>query len=730
MATTHSHPEADSPLPAGAADTDQRDDAPTHTDSLDVVLDLSALEGMTAPGRDLLLRLTAANAALDPTRHRWRRDIHMSAVLEVLGSVDSPMTEQEIVREARRAWATDAISEVSITEAITLANRSGFISEVRNFDEVEAWQLSSATREEVKRDQHWAAEVFREFQTQLRVRLSEIEDIDDSRIPRLSEQLLMACVVATNGVYEVARYADRLGPLELDLRSMTQHLKTEVQPRSVFEAMVRMAEAVADPDDPFGNEILHLLVTGNILHGLMSHQDLAHSSGIEGYRIVVDTSTLVYGLDPESNEGRIFDLLISETLAAGAEIVVPEHVLEEWDAVWAEADAKLRNLDSESIRLIAEGHILVNNPVANAFAVCAQRDPGLNWFRYTAKRRPIKDLLASRGVTIRRHGNGEDDADLVERVSLYLQKPRVRPYPTATKAIRDANSCAMVARWRNADNLDPPQAWFVAQDRATARAYAKECPEDPYPLTVTPESWLMFMSVMAPPVETDIADRINAIGDAVRRSSFLSVASGYPIDDALRMMSILQERDNGALTPEELRRSVQVDLVSLLEHADQTREDPIPVAVELAQRRLKRRNHQADRDKIETLQEDDRLRRDREAFEGDKDRILQERNDAVRRADEADKRLKRRRHRSAVLLAYVALAALGGFSLGWSTLREPYWVPTIILSAGFFALWLKANDYVRNIKIPARAYLSTLAIGALTESILLAAAIYATYALA
>src|SRR5690606_20934290 len=110
----------------------------------------------------------------------------------------------------------------------------------------------------------------------------------------------------------------------------------------------------------------------------------------------------------------------------------------------------------------------------------------------------------------------------------------------------------MVARWRAQDNLEPPSAWFVAQDTATGRAYAKERPSDGYPLSVTPESWLMFISSVAPPDPKALTERVSAIGSAIRRGSFLNVAASYPAEEALKVLKILTVKDEG-VSLDELR---------------------------------------------------------------------------------------------------------------------------------------------------------------------------------
>jgi hypothetical protein len=388
--------------------------------------------------------------------------------------------------------------------------------------------------------------------------------------------------------------------------------------------------------------------------------------------------------------------------------------------LWKEASDEIKRLDKKELELIAVGHILVQNPVSSAFAIGSARDPNLNWPRFRTRPRKLdKASLERRGITVRSHRNGSSEQELIEAVSARLEKPGARMNPSPAKARRDANSCAMVARWRAEDGKEPPVAWFVAMDTATGRAYAKERPEDRYPLTVTPESWLMFISAMAPPGTSALADRVAAIGSAIRRGSFLNVASSYSVEDALKMMRLLTAKDDGTVSLEELREGVQMDFNRLLKESETIRADPGHLALEIAQRSLKRSDHRAQRATKAAKEESQRLERDQTEMAEERERLKQERDGAIAEkeliqhdAELSVVRSTRSSHRTALLTGFVALALVVGFALGWDVYTNPVWIPAVLTLAALVILWEWSSRYVENPDIPPSEFLRKGVVGA------------------
>ena len=546
---------------------------------------------MEAAGVDVA-RLAAARAALDPQRRGWRGDIAISAIVEILSTRGS-LTAQQLSTEINRLWGTDSVTTPLVEESLGLAERAYLVTpEVGG-----TWAASEDAKREAEADRRWVDAILTENEREFAHRLEECCEtpIKTERVPTLFHQLLVALTLGAEGVYEAAIASsapDQLRPVRFDIKRMGEYISGSVQPKSVARAVRELALAAADPHDDFGDEIVRLIMAGNILQGLLVRRDLPETVTLEGTRAVLDTSVLVYYVETDTPAKEIFESLIVQSRMAGVELVVAEHTLDEWESLWDGADSELRGRERE---LSGAAFMLIQNPFVKAFVHQLEHDASLTWQRFQIGRRHLRPVLEGMGISVRPHGNNRrEDAVFAEAVRERLRGrfPRRR---TATAASADGESCAMVARWREGGGEGVPKGWFIASDILTGVVY-REIRNDRYPLAVTAESWLLFLAHMSTESGEALGKLASAISDMTARTAFLSVATAYTVNEALQLSQLLSEDET--LSVEDLRAAVALDFEALIHEGD--RIDPADIdrkATDLIRRRSARRDARAQRER-------------------------------------------------------------------------------------------------------------------------------------
>ena len=503
----------------------------------------------------------------------------------------------------RDTWGTEAISDDLVAQAVQHARAARLLAVEQQLGGSDTYRLTPDAQAQSSLDQEWARKIVGDFSREFRVRLEtapEGAEIGD-RLPRLRDTLLKSLIAGTERAHDVAfnlASPDRLVPLRFDIRAIADHIRHEVQPRSVAIALVHVAAGAADPDDAFGNEIIHLLLTGSILHGVITGGGQPSGDVVQGMRIALDTSALVYAIDRTIPTKDLFERLVQDSVALGVEVVVADHTIAEWDRLWDGAASEIKGRPSGDIDLAAHHPMLLRNPVSQGFASARAQDSGLTWQRFEVSHRDIATLVASLGAQVRPAGNHTStDLDLEGSIleEMMAQVERGKLSRTQNSAHADAASCAMVARWRNAVQADPACAWFIANDTGTAKAYRKLRPDDAYWLSISPESWLLFLASVRSD-SSNLADDVVALARVVTHRSVYAIASGYSVEETVELARMLGDEDD-SLTPSEMRGAIQLDFQRLLfESPTLVEDDPerlLRVGAELLARRARQRDQRA-----------------------------------------------------------------------------------------------------------------------------------------
>lgn len=523
-------------------------------------------------------RLAVVLAALDQEREYSRADVLVSIVVETLAN--GPLTGEQIHQYIGRSFATDAVTPGMLDRALAVASELRLIH-VRSTAGDIRWALSPQAQADATRYQDTANQIFVGFATDLAERAFELADVTlpEQQVDGLAHKFFCGLIDATENSYRpAASLAEDFGDLRIQPKRVLDTLRTmhayegmssEARKR-LSDAVPRLVAAVLDPTDPFGNDLLQLLSAGNVLRSLLRNRDLGREGIAPGTRIALDTSTLVAAAEEGTPARMLFDEMVKRSIALGVEVVVFEHTMSEYERLWEAAEAEMKGTSCAGGDLdrLQKASVLIRSPFVREYLRQREATRNLLWERFRLGRHNLTALLDAQGVVIlAADGYDTQLADSVEKRLLSMSKnPRIKGRSNLA-AEADGVTTAAVAQWRAERPADPASAWFVANERLTQRAFA-EVKDDPYPLVVPPEAWLMYVSRLGDGDPSAIRSLATTLGNATRRASFLAVASSFQVEDVLRFSAMLEEKPGEGVTTEDLRRSVQLDFVDFLGTAD------------------------------------------------------------------------------------------------------------------------------------------------------------------
>jgi hypothetical protein len=539
-------------------------------------------------------QLAIVHAALRDDAVEWQQDVVVNAAIEVLTGRD--LACAEITRVLAEMWATEAITETVVAQALKYGSALGLVTTQPTLSGETRWQATDGARRDAEADKQWARKLVSDFSAEICIRADELElSVKDSQLERLTSVLLQAVAVAASGVYEVdsASPAGLLRPVEFRSARAAEWVQAEVQPKSIRDLCLELLPGVVDPLDDFGGTIVHHLVIGNLLRGVMGRHNLVTGSDLGGMRLLLDTSVLLDLVDEGAPEqGQLLQAIELTTRAKG-EVVVAEHTLAEWERVWEAADHEHpERVDTTTVPRHTD--VLARNPFVRTFFRMKQSDPGLSWVRFQVGRRDIRKRLHTLGITVRPHGNTTeaDLANYANALAAFEVVNRDRPHPRSTTRVEaDAQSVAMVLRWREQSPGIPCAAYFCARDNLTKAAFEAMSVDHGQPLVVNPGGWTMFMARMSVGSPEERNELVRVVGSSAVRDSFLAMATMYTADDAIRCAEIM--RENGDLSLHDLRTVVQLQLTEMLTGEDS---EPKRHAEEAIRLRTERRDARSKRE--------------------------------------------------------------------------------------------------------------------------------------
>lgn len=542
-----------------------------------------------------LERLAATRAAIDPNRRSTRRDIVVNAAIGHLATNGRSTTAR--LRKALSAmFHTQAVTEVELEEVLRGAQSAHLIESVSGANGEQRWQATSGVIAEAQQDREWAAALLARLNADVVSRLGGLEHIltlsqTNKTTQDLIRILAAGCSTAMNG-HNFG--VEHLRPVEFNRQAIDDALR-RLEPASYRGAMSDLVQAACDPDDPFGAEIVHHLVVSSVLVCFIKKNDLAATPSLASTRLLLDTQVLVELVDEGSPEQEVVRSLIQLTLGLGGEVYVAEHSIAEWERLWSAADTERPDSVDDSLIFEAASR-LTSNPFIGQFLRARINDKSLKWRRFQISRGNVRSVLQELGVVVRPHGNqNSDDLAVVDQVKQAMKGARGSSGHLKSNASidADAQSAAMVARWRRNNPDGVCSGYFVSADSTTGRAYRRVASTDQTPLTVRPGAWLMYAAYLTGD-PAGLADLADIVSSAVVRESFSGMATAYTLDEVVRLSEMLRE-DHQAMSLEDSREAAQLDIDSLLANPeDMTREAVVTaVGTEILQKRSARRDARA-----------------------------------------------------------------------------------------------------------------------------------------
>lgn len=549
---------------------------------------------------DDMTRLAAAHAALDPDRQEWRSDILISSLIEIL-AFKGPQDERQLLPQVNKMWLTNVVDKRLLRTALeraekgALVERKGGLADRRPHSRDTKWAAMPGSIVDAKADRKWAKDIIEPFEQDLGGRLSELLDnhevIEPARQRRLAQYLIGAFMAGSQRVFNgVVQSGDpeSLNSIDFDLPAIHAYLQARVLPGEVATALKALTQAAFDPADNFGTEILHLIVTGQILQGMLGQRHLTGLNWVAGSTLVLDTSVLIYRLDNNGPQSRLLEELLQLSKDVQCNIIVTRAVINEWNRLWQSAAGDTQTLAAKSTDLPQQLIRLAKNPVLRNWQFRTEHGRPVTWTEFKRRYNHIESWLADHGIQIVE--NEPADPALVERMRqelLRLSAAARQPMRTEAAALTDAVSAAIVAKARKLNSSLAPTAWFIAEDRFTDEAYRSIWPEDKFPVASTIEVWLLLLSVARAddPIRAD--DLATTIGAAVIQKSFLAVSAGYSVSELIKIIELLNTTSSA--DAETLAEEVRTDYLTL------ARLSAPDVPAELLRRRALRRDWQVQR---------------------------------------------------------------------------------------------------------------------------------------
>lgn len=559
--------------------------------------------------------LAAVRPALDNHAVRARRNVLVDTVLVILYR-DQAASTAMLADRIGKLFRASAVPTPLVQAVLESARTAGLVTTQRTLDEQDEWVLTPAATRDVREDHEWAATVVDAFNREARRRLADDIDRDliaDDKIDRIVGQVRDALATGCQGAYgvEEANTPNALKPIDFNAQAALRCVR-DLNPKSARHAAERLLVAALNPDDDFGDEFIHLLVAGNVLHALATRRDLKDAPKLTGMRAILDTSVLVWLPAPGTPEHQRLVEAIGMAQRLEVEIIVPNHLVDEWIARFDVTDRHVGDALAKHVGAIGA---LTDDPFIRAFNADTNAD--LTWQQFRQRWHDPTKALRELGIHTRDHGNTTAaDKAVVERLVDAFNEANAERAVAGTgrrrtkKAIEaDAQSLAMIVRWRERSGVDA--GFFIAADFLSGRAYEVGT-DDKVPVTMTLSAWLVLMTTLTtddPAREVEIA---KIVSHAMLRDSFFALSACYGPDEIVRFAETLAADAGEPLTQDEVNQFIVAQL-GRLEDDRENGNDPLIGGGQVLQYRNQKRSARARRTDATMDAEIERVRSEEQA---------------------------------------------------------------------------------------------------------------------
>jgi hypothetical protein len=540
-----------------------------------------------------LAQLAAVHSLLDESRAAVQHDILIATILELLRS--GPRTRAELLQEVGQVWPGAGLDNGRLQQSLTAAQIANLVAQAELLSGT-GWALTELGTAEVDASRDWASEALSRTQDELHARAQR----GGLALTSAAEAVLWTGILSDALFIGIRRASaaymgdvelladDTLAPRAFHSVSMFATIRQATQARpEVTEFLEAMVVAAIDPSDPFGNELVSHIATGYMLHAIVARRDRMQARNVlgslKGERVILDTPLLFPLLGPRREAEPILQL-VQTSVAAGIEVVVADHTLDELIDVLkrlsthdvpAVESALKEGIDPEALAAF------LDEPILQSWLRGCDEGKYKTWSDFEQAAYDLPLALDQLGVHRRPHHNNTE-WDHVDELSAALAaeldrrgKGRGKP-----QIERDANTLAMTWRKRRTERGTGrfwPAAWVITTDTYMAPTYRALERSDEFPIAVTPSQWLgMVSSCCDPPSVEELAE---SAAQLLAQETMLSIAAKYPPSVAIGIARALSELDE---TSETDIRVAQLSLDDILNDYPDIMGDPATTGAKFA----------------------------------------------------------------------------------------------------------------------------------------------------
>ena len=492
------------------------------------------------------LPLAAAHFILSPARQKTENEIVGVSVLEALRS--GQMGLVDVTDRCQQMWPGSGITLHQVEVALETAKSAGWVIDTQDEHHTHrVWGHTGATIPDLEEAHTWAQDVVSATKSQLR------DASNDAGFSIPGDQLDLwfdivwgaVCSGAAAGAQvfsgAVERLADgSLTPVVFDMEAARDHVVSCCAESDIQHFLSSMVESAVNNADVFGNDLVSAVCAGYLLHAFLANRDVPKArrdlGTLAGRRIVIDTPWLL-AICGSRRSLAGFQSIMKAGRAAGLDIVVAAHTVEEVLEVVARAEEEISGIAAE-IRDGLDPQILLASLQGNQNLVAVWLSHAIEAddFDWMSFQRQVEWVLSQAipdcGIFVRPHGNVDDDeVARVERSNVELRAALLASERgRGTDQIRrDAHTMVLASRPRRLHGTAEdfwPMGWVVTVDRHMDTAYQQSVETAEPSLTLTPSQLVHLVAIGASAKrEKDLAA---AATDIFVREASLGIAVQWP----------------------------------------------------------------------------------------------------------------------------------------------------------------------------------------------------------
>ena len=493
-----------------------------------------------------LAQLTASRSLVRIDRREGRQDVLINTIVAILAERQS-LSETQLLTFLRKTWQTTTLSDELFSDALDDARRAGLITTRPDKHGATKYIVSGDAKSHNDQDRQYAATLVSSLKSSIADRLKGYPDESRlaNRLDRIVNEVLTAIAHACQESYDIPipGSAQTVHPVRLSEQEVRRYAR-QLDPESIRQPVEDLAFDALDPADSFGNELVHLVVVGGLLHGLSSQRGVSVSPSLQHMHLLLDTSALI-GIvqDEHHSEYRTLTEVISLSKRCDAKLVVAEHTIDEWERVWIAADEQFDQAELN----ISKGDTLsvltryAQNPFIGAYVDYLDKDGQGSWIGWANARRDLRTQVENLGLQVVAYeDSSNEETRYRERIHSDLvalsEDSNVPGRRSRGAADADAKSAALISRWRRKNGDDT--AIFIANDYLTNLAFTSSA-SGSNPLVVNPTLWLQYVTCLLVDDPDERIEIANLIADVGVRNMILGMASTYSLEEILEISGVL-----------------------------------------------------------------------------------------------------------------------------------------------------------------------------------------------